>query len=281
MGLKYIIAAIVFVLLNGVYVGAGLYLYNVTLKNAAESRLTNETNINLLKQKFGTFENMSGNVSFKSPKEFEQKVYQVINSYILENSNQKISAHLEKYNLADENSREPIYGNESARFTLVEYSDLECPYCRAYTATPIGLVNDNPEYLNLRFQHFPLSFHDPVASHQAHAVECVGELAGNRAYWAFIKSIFENTKGNGAGVASVNSIASTVGVSSEDLDECMLTRKYVQRIQAQQAQGRDFGVSSTPTTVIVDNLTGKSKMLQGVQSREALLNVINQMAGQG
>jgi hypothetical protein len=30
------------------------------------------------------------------------------------------------------------YGNPAARFTIVVYADLECPYCKSYTPVQIG-----------------------------------------------------------------------------------------------------------------------------------------------
>jgi len=37
------------------------------------------------------------------------------------------------------------YGRADARFTVVEYADLECPFCRAYFAVLKRWIDEHPE----------------------------------------------------------------------------------------------------------------------------------------
>jgi protein-disulfide isomerase len=67
-----------------------------------------------------------------------------------------------------------IYGKPDARFTVVEYADLECPYCRAYFPVLKHWIDANPD-VNWQWHHLPLSIHEPAATSEARLAECVGE----------------------------------------------------------------------------------------------------------
>src|SRR5690606_1556557 len=70
----------------------------------------------------------------------------------------------------------------AARFTLIEYPDLERPYCQAYFPILMRWIDANPD-VNWQWHHLPLAMHDPVATHQARLVECAGETGGHAAFW--------------------------------------------------------------------------------------------------
>lgn len=59
----------------------------------------------------------------------------------------------------------PVKGNADARFVWVEYSDLECPYCKSlHDAGTISQVMDQyGDDVAFVFKHYPLSFHPNAA----------------------------------------------------------------------------------------------------------------------
>src|SRR5262245_19091791 len=59
-----------------------------------------------------------------------------------------------------------VLGNAHARFTLIAYADLECPYCREYLPTLRKLIAEHPD-LNLQWHHLPLASHEPAATQAA------------------------------------------------------------------------------------------------------------------
>ena len=78
-----------------------------------------------------------------------------------------------------------ILGNLNAPISIIEYSDYECPYCKQFSGTPIKVVSDMPNQVNLVWRDFPLSFHEPMASKEAVAAICAGEQGGNSAFWKY------------------------------------------------------------------------------------------------
>ena len=170
-----------------------------------------------------------------------------------------------------------VYGNPTAPFTLVEFSDLECPYCKRFHDTPKQLADHSNGQINWEWQHYPLAFHNPVAASAAHAAECVGEVAGNRAFWAFTGQWFARTQLNGQGVESVERLAHEVGAPRAAYAQCMASGKHRPVIEHQSQRGTRLGVTGTPATVVVDNTTGNTLLIKGAQGPKAFLEAMQQL----
>jgi len=91
------------------------------------------------------------------------------------------------------------YGRDNARFTVVEYADLECPFCRAYFAVLKQWIDAHPE-VNWQWHHLPLTTHEPAATANARLVECVGEAGGTAAFWRAVEWVYAHTRGDGQGL---------------------------------------------------------------------------------
>lgn len=169
-----------------------------------------------------------------------------------------------------------IYGNLKAQFTLVEFSDLECPYCKRFHDTPKTLVEQSGGKLNWEWLHYPLAFHSPGAMLGAQAAECVAELAGNQAFWAFTGEWFSRSQLNGAGVESAEHLAKLVGAQIEPFKRCLATEKFKTKVEEQIAKGTEMGVTGTPATFVVDNLTGNRVMVRGAATPQTLLDAMTQ-----
>jgi protein-disulfide isomerase len=170
-----------------------------------------------------------------------------------------------------------IYGSLNAEFTLVEYSDLECTFCQRFHSTPKGLVDQAGGRINWEWMHYPLGFHNPVASKGSHAALCVSELAGNRAFWAFTDGWFKTSGMGGKGVSDIEALAAGVGAQAEDFNACMASEKFKPVIEQQVAKGTEMGVTGTPGTFVVDNTTGNRLFVRGAQPATALIQAIKQL----
>ncbi|WP_432780599.1 thioredoxin domain-containing protein (plasmid) [Pseudomonas corrugata] len=170
-----------------------------------------------------------------------------------------------------------IYGSMEAEFTLVEFSDLECPYCKRFHDTPKQMADKSEGRINWEWQHYPLAFHNPVAEVAAHASECVGEVAGNKAFWAFTGEWFARTQLNGQGIEDVERLAQEVGAPIDAYRQCMESGKYQVLIESQVKKGTNMGVTGTPATVVVDNLTGNKLLVKGAQSTQVLLQTMQEL----
>jgi len=67
-----------------------------------------------------------------------------------------------------------VYGRRDAPVTIVEFGDLECPYCRAAAGPLKELVDTSDGRVKLVWRHFPLFEVHPHALSAALAAEAAG-----------------------------------------------------------------------------------------------------------
>lgn len=172
-----------------------------------------------------------------------------------------------------------LYGNPTARFTLVNYSDLECPFCKRFHETPKYLVDSAKNgMVNWEWRHYPLSFHEPMASKAAVTGECVAQQKGSKGFWAFTEYWFTHTAGNGQGFASSDEIPVLFGLDKSKYEACLTDPAIIKKIKDDMQAGNAAGVTGTPATVIIDNQTGQTETVVGAQPFTKFVQVIEGMA---
>ena len=136
---------------------------------------------------------------------------------------------------------------ENAKVVLVEYSDFECPFCSRHHPTMTDIMDEYGDDVAWVYRHFPLSFH-PEAEPAALASECVGNLAGNDAFWQFADAMFEGQDELGDDFYLEQAIAA--GVSEADFTECYENETYADAVAEDYRSGGQAGVSGTPATYV-------------------------------
>ncbi|MBI1833580.1 MAG: thioredoxin domain-containing protein [Candidatus Andersenbacteria bacterium] len=63
-------------------------------------------------------------------------------------------------------------GPAGARITMLEYSDIECPYCQQFHPTLERVMEEYPNDVRWVYRHFPLEQIHPHAREAANATEC-------------------------------------------------------------------------------------------------------------
>jgi protein-disulfide isomerase len=146
-----------------------------------------------------------------------------------------------------------ILGNPKAPIVIVEYSDIECPFCKQYHGTLHLLLNEYGEQGKVAwaYRHFPV--HKNSAK-EAEAAECAAELGGNNAFWSYLDKIFEMTPSNdGLDLAKLPQIAESVGLNATNFNACLSSGKYASRIEAHFQDMKDNAVRGTPYAAIFAN----------------------------
>ena len=93
-------------------------------------------------------------------------------------------------------SDDHILGNVNAKIIIVEYSDLECPFCKMFHNTMHQVVEKNNGDVAWIYRHYPIPQLHPKAFHEAEATECAWEQGGNSVFWKYTDKIFEITPSN-------------------------------------------------------------------------------------
>jgi len=148
--------------------------------------------------------------------------------------------------------KEWIRGNPDAKVSVVEFSDLECPFCKRFHATMNQVMADYGDKVNWVYRHFPLTSLHSKAPREAEATECAGEQGGNDGFWAYTDKLFEVTpSNNGLLESQLPQIAEDVGLDKEKFVECLNSGKYTEKVQSQTSEAVAAGGQGTPYSVII------------------------------
>ncbi|MEK9181475.1 MAG: thioredoxin domain-containing protein [Patescibacteria group bacterium] len=91
---------------------------------------------------------------------------------------------------------EHILGNINAKIIIVEYSDLECPFCKVFHNTMHQVVEKSNGEVAWVYRHYPIAQLHSKAFREAEATECAWEQGGNDTFWKYTDKIFEITPSN-------------------------------------------------------------------------------------
>lgn len=168
----------------------------------------------------------------------------------------------------------PVRGDKDARFTIIEYTELLCPYCQRHSAngTIQSVMDKYPGEVNSVSRHYII--HGQTALELAAAMECVAELKPN-VYYDLFEKAFEAYP---VEMDTLKTLATNLGVKKADLENCIDEWRYTQAVQDMMNQWATvFGISGTPGNVIIDRETGKYQVLPWAYPADNFYEIIDSM----
>jgi protein-disulfide isomerase len=141
-----------------------------------------------------------------------------------------------------------VRGSKNPKVTIVEYSDLECPFCGRFHDTMKEIINVYGDDVAWVYRHFPLESIHPNARLAANAVECAADQ-GNY-FWPLTDLLFENLS-QGLSQANILAAARTVGVNTTRLETCMTAGTYNELVTQQSRDAQAAGGRGTPFSVAI------------------------------
>lgn len=154
--------------------------------------------------------------------------------------------------LAAVTDKDWIRGKKDAKVTVVEFSDLECPFCKRFHPTIQQLLKEYPNDVRWVYRHFPLTSIHPKAPKEAEASECAGELGGNEAFWNYVDRLFEITpSNNNLDLSQLPQIAEDVGLNRGKFEKCLSSGTYAKKVQDHYNQAVAAGGRGTPYSIVV------------------------------
>lgn len=163
-----------------------------------------------------------------------------------------------------------IRGNADATITILEYSDLECPFCARVHPTIAQLVEQYGDDVNWVYRHYPLSFHQN-AQKAAEATECAAELGGNDKFWALVDMIYEKGSDN----TQLGAYAKAIGLNQTTFQKCVDSGKYATKTADMMQSGSKAGIQGTPGNLIINNKTKKVAVVSGAQPLQNFKDAID------
>jgi protein-disulfide isomerase len=142
----------------------------------------------------------------------------------------------------------PVLGRPTAPVTLVEYADLQCPYCAEWTRRTLPvLVEDYVRSGRLRIVFRGLAFIGPDSDLALRTAVAAGR---RHRLWDVLESLYRSQGAENSGWVTDALLADVAGRAG--LDYAWLRRErdrpeVARRLQAGYAQARAAGVTGTPS----------------------------------
>ncbi len=147
-------------------------------------------------------------------------------------------------------------GNKEAKVKMIEFSDFQCPYCKALHASIDKVLDTYKDQVLLVFKEFPLDFH-PRSGDAALAAECANEQGK---FLPYADKLFasQDDWGKSTDTQKFKTYALQLGLKSADFNKCLDDKKYQDKIDQNKKEGADFGISGTPAVFINDQFENGS-----------------------
>jgi len=162
------------------------------------------------------------------------------------------------------NDDDAYKGSKSAKVTVVEFSDFQCPFCKRASGNYDAIVKAYGDKVRVVFKHFPLvQIHDS-AYKAAQAAQCMNDQGK---FFEYHDKLFANN--TALTEADLKKYVTEVGGDVAKFDDCVKKEKYKAKVDKDMAEGQKYGVSGAPTYFINGN------MLVGAVSFEELKQAID------
>ncbi|MCX6800504.1 MAG: DsbA family protein [Candidatus Falkowbacteria bacterium] len=138
-----------------------------------------------------------------------------------------------------------VRGKKDAKVTIVEFSDIQCPFCSRFHNTMKQVMAKYPNDVKWVFKHFPLDSIHPYARKAAEAAECAGKQGK---FWEYIDTLYANQE-------SLNDdylpkVADLVKLDKAKFEKCLSSGETKKLVDDDYNEGIKYGVRGTPGNFI-------------------------------
>jgi len=153
-------------------------------------------------------------------------------------------------------------GPPNAEVVLTEFSDFQCPYCKAVQPTLKQLLREYEGRVRLDFKHLPLEQH-PLAAASAQAAFCSGKQGH---FWEYHDALFAI---DAISKELLQSAALRSGLQLDAFQACLDSPESRSAVLADLREAKRLGIESTPTFLI------NGKLLRGAASLDQFKLIID------
>lgn len=170
--------------------------------------------------------------------------------------------------LPEVNGYDITIGGAGAPVTMIEFVDFQCPYSKLFHTAVQKVLKEYPNDIRFVSKHLPLAFH-AQAKNAALAIECANEQGKFPAY-SNVLFAKQDEWGNTTGTGKFKEYARTLRLDTWQFNTCLDTGKYAGKVQADNDEAKQFGLSGTPGTFIND------QFVNGAVTYDELKSIINE-----
>ncbi len=172
-----------------------------------------------------------------------------------------------------------IRGNPEAEVIIIEYGDLQCPFCKSQHPHLQRLLRD--EYVLSGavawvFRHFPHL--DEFSFLKAELIECTREYANDKAAWEVLDHIIAYPIARELPIEYIKEVNEKIGVNTEQVLSCVKNGEKKDFIISEQKEALRYGATRTPfTTIITKKLGVHFESNGGVYEYDELSRLIDEV----
>ena len=174
-----------------------------------------------------------------------------------------------------------IKWNTWAIVSIIEFSDMECPFCiQEHNEQNIKKITDNKDNnINHIFKNFPLPAHKN-AWIEAEASKCVEKISGGEKYLEYINNIFSTTKWwwEWFNKEWLKTLAKKLWVDLKKYDTCITNWETKTQVEREFKQWTMLWIKSVPSKLVVNNTTWKYTIITEVVDYDTLQWVIDEIS---
>ena len=148
----------------------------------------------------------------------------------------------------------PIFGNQNAEISIVEFGDYQCTFCYKFHQNTLNSIQS--EYIdsgkiNYVYRDFHLNGYDSILA--AEATYCANDQEN---YWQYHNLLFENWAGENTGWITMNSLtqfAVELKLDISEFKDCLTSHKYYQKVIDNENYAKKININATPSFLIFNN----------------------------
>ncbi len=147
-------------------------------------------------------------------------------------------------------------GAPNPKLTIIEFSDYQCPHCRAAHKDIRALAAKHPDKVRLIHRHLPLDMGcHPGLDHPFHRYACTfaeaAECAGlQNKFWEMNDALFSIEDTVKAASVDVVELAVRLGLNSAEFKQCLETHATAKRIEADVRAAMSRRLNGTPSFLV-------------------------------
>jgi len=186
-----------------------------------------------------------------------------------------------KANIPPVDENDYIKGNPNAPILIVEYSDYDCPFCKAFHATMNRIIDEYGVTGKVAwvYRQFPIPQLHPNAPRISEAALCVGDLAGNDAFWTFSDLVFEERNTNEpTNMSRLQEFAETAGADRSAFVACLDSGRMKDAVAEDFNGGAAAGIQGTPQSFVL--IGNQQAPIEGAQPYEVVKQIVENLLGQ-
>ncbi len=178
-------------------------------------------------------------------------------------------------------SSDYILGNPNAPIMIVEYSDYDCPFCKEFHTTMTQIMNEYGITGKVAwvYRQLPLVELHPNSARISEAALCVGEIAGNDAFWKFSNFIFNERGINElTNISRLPEYARLSGAEMSAFDSCVKSGRHQKTVEDSLRDGFSAGIEGTPHSFVL--IGNQQAPVEGAQPYPVMKGIVENLLGQ-